>query len=410
MITESRAYVFNLETTKIELHFEKSEYGALTEDEKRKIRSNFLWSRKGNCWVSRAKEPNLWGAIRVAKELGFTEEERRGERLSFAEQVENRKERAEARAERFEVYADNAEKKAENLQKDLKHFGSDIAFLTQPNINTTAGRAFTKRREAIFDKYKRGFEEYRKSDYFKSRAETAKTTASQAQYKDPAYLNRRIKECKSEISKRNKNAERYEKMIEDILGGQEKKKYNGEIFTLEEAQSLYDRELELIEKAIDKQGYLENRLEELGGLKYNRDNIKVGYVVKMQRFGLSEIISTGPQNVQYKVLGCDSAIILKASYAEILEVVKSEERKTGAHPYKVGETFNAEIYEQGFSRTKVVYEIIKITATTVTLKRQGSDEKPIARKPKLIATGNGYKWRLDIDDRYCNSFYKEETV
>ena len=54
-----KQYIFNLETTKIELHFEKSEYNALTADQKADLKSAFLWSRTGGCWVSRAKEPNL---------------------------------------------------------------------------------------------------------------------------------------------------------------------------------------------------------------------------------------------------------------------------------------------------------------------------------------------------------------
>ena len=83
-----RQYVFNLETTKIELHFEKSEYNTLTAEQKADLKSAFLWSRTGGCWVSRAKEPNLWRAKQVAAKLGFTEEHWQGERLSFSEQVE----------------------------------------------------------------------------------------------------------------------------------------------------------------------------------------------------------------------------------------------------------------------------------------------------------------------------------
>ena len=50
-----RQYIFNLETTKIELHLEKSEYEALTNEQKSDLKSAFLWSRTGECWVSRAK-------------------------------------------------------------------------------------------------------------------------------------------------------------------------------------------------------------------------------------------------------------------------------------------------------------------------------------------------------------------
>ena len=107
-----KPYIFNLETTKIELHFEKSEYAALTADQKADLKSAFLWSRTGSCWVSRAKEPNLWWAKQVAAKLGFTEEQREGERLSFSEQVERQADRAERRAERYEQYAEKPDLKA----------------------------------------------------------------------------------------------------------------------------------------------------------------------------------------------------------------------------------------------------------------------------------------------------------
>ena len=97
-----RQYIFNLETTKIELYFEKSEYATLTAEQKSDLKSAFLWSRTGGCWVSRAKEPNLWRAKQIAAKLGFTEEQREGERLSFSEQVECQTDRAERRAERYE--------------------------------------------------------------------------------------------------------------------------------------------------------------------------------------------------------------------------------------------------------------------------------------------------------------------
>ena len=44
-----RNYVFNLETTKIELHFEKSEYDSLSDDDRRLLKGAFLWSRTGAC-------------------------------------------------------------------------------------------------------------------------------------------------------------------------------------------------------------------------------------------------------------------------------------------------------------------------------------------------------------------------
>lgn len=409
MSAENRHYIFNLETTKIELHFDKAEYDALSDAQKQEIKSAFLWSNRGKCWVSRAKEPNLWRAKQVASKLGFTAEQREGERLTFAEQLERQAERAEARAERYEQYAENAEKRGDQLQKPLQSMHGDIAFFTQPNINSSAGRAFTNYRERLFARYDRGFEEYRKSSYFKDRAETARGTATQAQYSDPAYLDRRIKECKKEIRDRRKNADRYEKALTDIENGVERKKYSGEVITAAEVTSLLERELELIEKAMDKQAYLENCLDDLGGIRFSKENIKVGYIVSLKNIDQAEIIGTGPKNVGYKILtGGAAGMTLTAAYAEIKEVIKAEERKPDPHPFQVGERFTAvsRDYSGGFhdvKTTEIVFEIIKASDTTIRLKPVGTDGKAITRKPVKTYSG---QWRFSIDDSYGNTFYK----
>ena len=120
-------YVVNLETGKLELHFEKETYQALTEDQKKEIKSNFLWGRNSGCWISRAKEPNLSWARRVAVSLGLEDAGKEGERLSFAEQMERKAERAERRADRYENRAYAAERKGEALQAPINEMHGDIA-------------------------------------------------------------------------------------------------------------------------------------------------------------------------------------------------------------------------------------------------------------------------------------------
>jgi len=408
MSSNDRNYIFNLETTKIELHFEKSEYTELSAEKKAKLKSAFLFSGKAKAWVSRAKEPNLWKAKAVAKELGFTEEERQGERITYSEQLEQKSERAEVRAERYETYANNAEKRAETMQKPLNDMHGDNSFFTQPNINSSSGRAFTNRRQKMFDRYDRGFEEYRKSEYFKERAQIARGTASNAQFENPAYLDRRIKECEKEIRKREKNIIHYEEILYAVENGEEKKWRGGEIVTAEEVKSLISRELELVEKAMDKQGYLENCLDDVGGMRFNKGNIKVGYIVLIRRWGEVEILSAGPKNVCFKILtGGAEGGVLKAAYAEISEVIKAEEKKPDIHPFEVGEKFEAIKYEYPAPcktlRTKVIYEIIKASDATIQLKPVGTDAKPITRKPVKTYSG---KWRFSINDTMGNTFYK----
>lgn len=408
-----REYIFNLETTKIELHFEKSEYAALAAEQKAVLKSAFLWSRTGGCWVSRAKEPNLWRAKQVAAKLGFTEEQRRGERLSFSEQVERQAERAEQRAERYEQYAENAAHRGAALQQPLDRMRGDIAFFTQPIIAGHAGsQAFARRREKMFAQYEKGFEEYRKSGYFKERAQTARATADGSKYRDIAYLDRRIKECKKEIRAREKNIVGYEETLYAIESGEQKKRYDGTLITAEVVNGRIERELELIEKAMDKQAFLEACVDECGGIPFSKDNIKVGYHVRLNREREVEVIGVGPQNITYRILtGGAKGMVLKAAYAEITEIIKATEQKE-PHPFIVGERFTAEQYicdgdSNEWHRVRVTYEIVKATSSTIQLKPVGGDGKIITRKPRKSYNGN---WCFSIDDAYVNTFSKPSTV
>ena len=412
-ISSTNSYIFNLETTKIELHFDKSDYKALTDEQKKELKKAFLWSRTGRCWISRAKEPKLWRAKEVAKKLGFVEEYREGERLTYAEQLEKQSERAEARAERYEGYAENAEKRREQLQKPLKSMSGDISFFTQPILAGHRGsQAFARRREQMYQQYERGFEEYRKSEYHLERAAIARTTALQAQFDDPAYLDRRIKECKKDISAKEKIIVKYENALLAIENGIEKKNLKGEIVTAEKIETWIEHELELVAKTMDKQGYLESRLEELGGIKFSKDNIKIGYVVLMRRWGHVEIISTGPVNVGFKILtGGAAGSSLQATYVEIIEIIKAEEKQRPSHPFEIGEKFEVvdRDYCQGLHKpveAKTMYEIIKTSKTTIQLRPVGGNDKPIIRKPAKTYSG---LWRFSINDTYGNTFYKEEA-
>lgn len=410
-----KQYIFNLETTKIELHFEKSEYNALTAEQKAGLKSAFLWSRTGSCWVSRAKEPNLWRAKQIAAKLGFTEERRQGERLSFSKQVERQAERAERRAERYEQYAENAERRGAALQQPLNRMHGDIAFFTQPIIAGHAGsQAFARRRERMFAQYEKGFEEYRKSGYFQSRAQTARATADGGKYRDVAYLDRRIKECKKEIKAREKNIIHYEEILFSIENGEKKRKVDGTPVTAEIVNGWIEQELELVEKAMDKQAFLEACVDQCGGIQFSKDNIKIGFQVRLNDGFDSEVevIGAGPQNITYRILtGGAKGMVLQTAYAEIKEIIKSEELQE-THPFKVGEQFTAEQYVRvddslKWERVRVTYEIIKASSKTIQLKPIDGDGKVITRKPRKAYNGS---WCFSIDDAYTNTFYKPAKV
>ena len=394
-----RNYVMNMETLKIELYFEKSEYDQLTDDQKKKIKSNFLWSRAKGAWVSRAKEPNLWNAKRVAQELGFEGEERQGERLSFAEQLERRAERAEARAERMEVYAENAEKRASEYQKEFNKYKQDWSWLTQPIIAGHSGsQRFARQREKVINRYEKGFDEYRKSEYFKERAEAARMTASMPKLKDLVYLEKRIKECESEIRRITGSIVRYEDMLYAIEIGRTVKRYDGTEITAEEVGSWLKNAMERMEAEMDKQGFYQNCMDELGGIKFSADNLKAGYIVDVAGWGRCEVIKTNPKSVDIKT---SRGSVFRESYGAVREVIEAVEKiNDEQHPYKEGDIVAKYAFDGHTMRR--AYKIVKATAKTVKLapirvrdNKAVPDEvidKAIVRKPVISRFTN--EWSL----------------
>lgn len=394
-------YIINRETEKLELHFDKSEYQALSDDQKSTIKSNFLFSRYGGCWVSRAKIPNLWRAEQVAKSLGAENQGKTGELLSFEEKMERKAARAEERAERMDARADAAEQRGEQLQKPINARRGDIAFFTQPNINTSAGRAFTRQRERMFAAFDRGFEEFKKSEYYAQRAEAARRTANLENSKDKAFCDRRVKDAQKNIKAIQKNLDHYHAMLECDGMGEQHKRFDGTPIERAEIERWIEDAEERLDSEISRLCYYQSCIDELGGVQFSKENIKPGYVVKIKHYNDCTVLRTGPKNIIFRT---PNGFDLTAAYAEILEIVKAEEEVKPTHPFKVGETFDVGAYVDGH-RVKQVWEIIKSTATTVTLKNQTTGEK-IRRTPKIRWTCEGDKWALCIGDYIDSMFYR----
>lgn len=314
-------YIFNRETCKLELHFDKADYDALSDAQKQSIKSAFLWGRRSGCWISRSKEPNLWHAEKIAKALGLADAGKTGERLSFAEQQERKAEKAEHRAERFEASADRAAARGEALQNPINDMRGDVAFFTQPNINSSAGRAFTRQRDRMFAAYEAGFKEFNKSAYYRNRAATARDTAAQKGLQDKGFIGRRIAECESSLRKLKKNVDQYESSRQRIEQGAQLTRYNGEPLSLDTVNKWIETTLDRMEAQLDKLGYYQDALDALGGVPYSQDNIKPGYVVKITRWGDCTVVSTGPKNITFFPQRC--ALPLTAAYAEIENIVSA---------------------------------------------------------------------------------------
>ena len=385
-------YIFNKETQKIELHFDKADYIALPDDKKREIKSNFLFSRAAGAWVSRCKFPHLHRAEDVAKGLGLENAGSIGEFLSFEEQQQRKAERAEARADRYEYKSERAEKESERLRAPIDSMHGDIAFFTQPNINTSAGRAFTRRRDRMWAAWEKGMEEFKKSEYYQEAAEKARKNAQKPT--DKGFCDRRIKEAEKTIRDQKKNIDTfYQPRLDRINAGEELKNYRGEIITAESVLEDIERAEIIMEQAISKIVYYTQCIEDLGGLQYSRDNIKPGYIVRIGRREPVTVKSTGPVNFVYQTA---TGFTLKAAYAEITEIIKAEEAEKESHPFTVGETFT--IYGR-------LYEIIKATTTTVTIKSDNREYRKTPKKRFIPCEGRD-RWCLAVESGYMGTIYR----
>lgn len=388
-------YIMNKETGKIELHFDKADYLALAEDQKKDIKSNYLFSRVKRAWVSRAKFPNLYRAEKVAKDLGLSNGGNVGEKLTFAEQMERKAERAEARAERFDYKSNRAEENGKTLQKPINDMHGDISFFTQPNINSSSGRAFTKRRNRMWEAWEKGFDEFKKSEYYAERAEVARQTAENTRPKDKAFCDRRIKDAEKTIRAQRKNIESYKQYIDRISNGEEIKRYSGEILTLETVNEWIEHAEEIIDDAISKSVYYHECIEELGGIQFSKENIKEGYIVDINRWGKCLVRGTGKVNITYIILeGGASGLGGKAAYAEIKSIISDKVEDKPIHPFKKGEKYTVKEWN-GKEYAEKEYTITKITNDKVTLKSGNERAKSI--KPRRIRTGNGeIEWTLSF--------------
>lgn len=397
-------YRENRETGKMELHFSKSEYAALPETSKQSIKSAFLWSSRSGCWVSREKFPNFYTCNRTAEKIGAVKAEAIGERLSFSEQMEQKAARAEERAERYDRRAERAAERGNEMQKPINEMHGDIAFFTQPNINSSAGRAFTRRREKMFAAFDRGFEEFKKSAYYSEKAETARETARTAAAPSVDFCERRIREAEKAVKAQEKNAAHYMELLGRLEKGETIKRINGENLTAETVIEWIEKADDIAEASISKIVYYKEQIEKAGGIRFSSENVKPGYIVRLLNRYTVEVLSTGPKNIKYKT---DCGFSLCASYAEIAEIIKAEEKEPAAHPFRVGERFTIKEYRNGdySKRVETVYTITKATEKTVVLT---DGEKVLKRQPKIRQTCNGDMWALFITD--YDGFYRPVTA
>lgn len=372
-------YLLNQETQKIEMHFDKSDYMALSDEQKKEIKSCFLWSGKAGAWVSRSTN-NHYRARQIAEKLGLENSGKVGERLSYAEELERKSERAEARAERYEQYSENAEIRAENLQSDFNKYRKDWSWLTQPIIAGHSGsRAFANHKEKVMKRYERGFAEYEKSAYYQDRAATARGTADNAKLQDRVYLHNRIKDCNKNLKKYQESIVAREQNLYKLQNGEVLKAWDGSLLTIEGQEEGIKNTLEKYDYEYGKLEFFEKCLADLGGIQFSKENIKVGYIVNMKRWGRCEILTAGPVNVTFKILdGGASGGVLTDPYAAVEGILqaKEETKEEIINPYQVGDILCK--HRPADDSVYQAFQVIKTTKTGVKLQQIALENgKPI---------------------------------
>lgn len=387
-------YITNMETNKLELHFDKDTYMGLSEAEKSDVKSNFLFSRSGSCWVSRCKFPSLYRAEQVAIKIGLENAGKIGEH-SFEAEMERKAERAEARADRYEGYADNAASRGTALQKPIESMHGDIAFFTQPNINSSAGRAFTNRRNRMWSSWERGFEEFKKSEYFKERAEAARQTAKGCKLQDVAFCERRIKEAQHDINAAKKSIDHYTKQLEQHANGEPVKGIWGEIIEIDPAsvQRNLDHYETIAEQAADKIAYYAAMIEAQGGYKFTKDNVNVGDVVSLSNHRwLVKVVSKGKVNFTGKDVD-GGGFCLTYQFAEIKDIVSHGDPETIDHPFRAGDVFTV-----GKNDEQQTVEVVKAVPGKVSIRINGGKAKSLQVRTTChsgeyyIPIQCGYRW------------------
>jgi len=410
-------YILNRDTSKIELHFEKADYMNLSDAQKKEIKSAFLFSRQAGAWVSRSIN-NHYRALKVAESLGLSDGGKVGERLSYAEELDRKSEKAEARADRMEGYAVNAGKRAESLQASFNEHRKDWSWLTQPIIAGHAGsQAFARHKNKVMARYERGLEEYKKSDYFKERAATARGTADQVKLGDKVYLSKKMKECNKMLKMYQDHIVKYEEALHKVQQGKKLTNRSGDLLTTDYIELRIADLLDKYEYEQDKFNFLEDCMNELGGVQFSKDNIKVGFIVKMRSSGRCEIVSAGPLNVTYKILeGGATGMCLTESYAAIVEILAVKEAAKIVNPFQTGEILCK--CRPGDGSIYKAYQIIKTTKTGVKIQEIAvKNEIPIAGQfisdkatQKKVVKSKYCEWVGVYEDDWQLHKYEQKTA
>ena len=196
---EDNYYIVNLETNKLNVFTTKSFYLSLSPEQKKILSRQCLWSKNQDCWISKAKAGNTGFLKRQLQGLGFEDRGTVGERLAFADQVNQSQEKAGQRAERAEKGAEKAKERSDSLYKNATDMARAIPMGQPILVGHHSEHRDRKYRERIHNTMGRSVKEQEKAGYYEEKAANAKWEASGAKFKNPRYLANRIKETLASI-------------------------------------------------------------------------------------------------------------------------------------------------------------------------------------------------------------------
>ena len=221
-------------------------------------------------------------------------------------------------------------------------------------------------------------QEYRKSDYFKERAKIARETAESAELSNPSYLNNRIKECTASIRKLQKNLDAYDEILNKLKAPDDgNTTYKGR-YSEEQVQKWQEDTLERIEIQVDKLGFFQNCMDEIGGYRFSQENIKPGYLVKMRGYGKYKILKANPTTVYARSETTD--MVHSFYYADIESIISDQaetpREDTELHPYEKDDILVWDPHGSG--RYLAAYQVVAVTEKTVQMReiKFDSDGQP----------------------------------
>ncbi len=258
MTEPSAEWRINNEHNGIEIEFS----GKPSADIRTRMKSaGFRWSSRSGVWYARDNPRTR----QIAGELA-TQGADVGEKLSYAEQMQAKKERVEARQERLEERIERKEAEADNRFDRAHDMASVIPFGQPILIGHHSEKRDRNYRAKIDNNMRKGVEAQEEAKELGWRLDGSRRLAAKAE--DPGAVSRKIDKFETELRKIKRNEQYYSK----------------------------ERYAALVAKYDEMINYWKKILEDLGGLRVTKNDVKVGDEVRFCG-GWSKVVRINAKSV-----------------------------------------------------------------------------------------------------------------